>query len=662
MISWPEPASPPVSTVCRRRRPCVTTHTKEAPASLRTASRGASTTPSPPGADLRLAQERDAHAHVRAKLLIGLEDLRLDLEGALLSVDLRVELHDGRAISPIGVGVGDDLDGLPDLDLREVRFVDVDLGAQLVHVRQADQLARPGEAARHGDLPHLLELLEHHPVRRRAQHRVLEVELELGDPRDQSLHLRLGDAQLVLLHVEIGLRRDVAAVQLLRAVQLLAPEVQIGARQVQARARLLERCRVVAVVEAHQGLPRHHRLAFVDEVLLDAAGNPHAERDVAITRHHVPRAREHGPGLARARRRARRVGQPHLRSATEGRPPGEVAAQQEDQRDRDRHHGPQPGRPRRSPPAAAVDAQRRELVAHRAVLLARFGAHALRSASTGRSRDARSAGKIPPTRPMKRESARAIARSARAHAELDHVGREGLRREGHTAEEVRDHAPERPGARAAQRESEQRHHDRFDQEGAEDRPAGEPERAQRADLGGARLHGRVQRVGGAEGGARPGEHRQRHDDVVEHVRRLRLLRVVLALGHRLERIARIVSDPARQRIHVRPARDAHAQAGVRNRALGVVPELAHVTPDLALGRGAAALEDAHHLPGAAPELEPRAELRAQVAALDVAADDHLAGRGLEHPPLDDLHLVVDGERDRLDAAHQHVLAPAVGPS
>ena len=167
---------------------------------------------------------------------VGLEDLRLDLERALLPVDLGIELHHRGAVSPIGVGVGNHLGGLPDLDLREIRFVDVDLGAQLVHVRQADQLARAGEAARHRDLPHLLELLEHHAVRGRAQHGVFEVELELGDRarpaappppgrRCSWFCFRSRSASDATLRLRSSSERTSS----------LRREIQVGAGQVQAR-------------------------------------------------------------------------------------------------------------------------------------------------------------------------------------------------------------------------------------------------------------------------------------------------------------------------------------------------------------------------------------------------------------------------------------------
>ena len=213
---------------------------------------------------------------------------------------------------------------------------------------------------------------------------------------DQPLHLRLGDAQLVLLHVEIGLRRDVAAAQLLRARQLLAPEIQIRARQVQARARLRERGRVVAVVEPHERLARLHRLALVDEVVLDAARHAHAERDVAVARHHVAGAREHRrrTGSRRASCASRRPTL-HLRRAAERRAPGEEAPSRKTSAIAPASTGLQPGRPRRRAPAAAVDAQRGELVAHRAARLAGHGltpsaalrpAAAARRAARGRSR------------------------------------------------------------------------------------------------------------------------------------------------------------------------------------------------------------------------------------------------------------------------------------
>ena len=81
---------------------------------------------------------------------------------------------------------------LAQVDAREVGLGDVDLGAQLVEVRHADQLAGAGEAARHRHLADLLQLGEDHAVGRRAQHGVVEVHLRLRD-----LGLELRDLRLV---------------------------------------------------------------------------------------------------------------------------------------------------------------------------------------------------------------------------------------------------------------------------------------------------------------------------------------------------------------------------------------------------------------------------------------------------------------------------------
>ena len=84
----------------------------------------------------------------------------------------------------------------------------------------------------------------------------------------------------------------------------------------------------------------------------------------------------------------------------------------------------------------------------------------------------------------------------------------------------------------------------------QDRGAREAERAQRADLRGARLHRGVHRVRRAEAGADAGQHRDADHQDVERVRRLRLLGVVVGLALRLERVARVVVDAALERLEV----------------------------------------------------------------------------------------------------------------
>src|SRR5581483_8662833 len=94
-------------------------------------------------------------------------------------------------------------------------------------------------------------------------------------------------------------------------------------------------------------------------------------------------------------------------------------------------------------------------------------------------------------------------------------------------------------------------------------------------------------------------------------------------------------------------------------AARVVRELPHVDPDLALERRARRLEDPDDLPAATPELELAPDLGSGVAAEHALPDDRLARARPDHPPGDDRHVVVHPERDRLHAAHEHVLAPAV---
>ena len=128
-----------------------TTQTYAALLSLRTPS-AAPARPARPHGRLRLGEEGHPHAHVGAQPLVRLLDPHLDLQGALLAIDLRVELHDLRGVAAIGVRVGLHLGGLAELHAREVGFVHVELGAHVGEIGHADQLARALEAAGHRDL------------------------------------------------------------------------------------------------------------------------------------------------------------------------------------------------------------------------------------------------------------------------------------------------------------------------------------------------------------------------------------------------------------------------------------------------------------------------------------------------------------------------------
>ena len=97
-----------------------------------------------------------------------MRDLHLDLERPLLPVHLRVELHDARRVGTVGIRVRDDLGVLPHLDAVQVGLVDVDLGAEILEIGHADQVAGAFETAGDGDLADLLHLREHDAVARRA--------------------------------------------------------------------------------------------------------------------------------------------------------------------------------------------------------------------------------------------------------------------------------------------------------------------------------------------------------------------------------------------------------------------------------------------------------------------------------------------------------------
>src|SRR5581483_8912830 len=107
-----------------------------------------------------------------------------------------------------------------------------------------------------------------------------------------------------------------------------------------------------------------------------------------------------------------------------------------------------------------------------------------------------------------------------------------------------------------------------------------------------------------------------------------------------------------------PRRHGQADAGVA-RPPSVVLHVGDVGPDLAVEGRAARVEDADDRPGAPPELEPAAEPGVGVARRDAGADDDLAEIRAEHAPGDEVHAAVDAQGDRLDAAHEDVLAPAL---
>ncbi len=173
------------------------------------------------------------------------------------------------------------------MDARQVRLVDVDLGAHVVEVGHADQVARAGEAARHRDLAHLLELGEDHAVARRAQDGVVELDL-----RERDLGLELGDAGavdrlLVLLLLELLGGDDAAPMEPLGAPELARVHRQVGTRGRERGLGPIEAGAVVAIVDRNQRIADMDRLALVGEVALDAAGDADADRDVLLAGHDV---------------------------------------------------------------------------------------------------------------------------------------------------------------------------------------------------------------------------------------------------------------------------------------------------------------------------------------------------------------------------------------
>ena len=108
-------------------------------------------------------------------------------------------------------------------------------------------------------------------------------------------------------------------------------------------------------------------------------------------------------------------------------------------------------------------------------------------------------------------------------------------------------------------------------------------------------------------------------------------------------------------------RQPHAHPGVRKRSFASCATSRHVGPDLALERR----------PAGRRRCRRRSSGRAEPTCSAPRSAPWRSGRPrrgrrrsrrarAEHATLDDAHLVVHGERDRLDAAHEHVLAPAGG--
>src|SRR5262249_48631027 len=133
-----------------------------------------------------------ARRHLRPQDVVGIEEADLDLDDPLGAGGRRDDLAPLALVLPLGAGFGRDLGLLADLDLPDVRLVDVGDHLERAAVDQRAERAADVDPARGPDvLARLGRALDDDAVEGRTDQGVLEGRLRLLDSGAGDLPLRL---------------------------------------------------------------------------------------------------------------------------------------------------------------------------------------------------------------------------------------------------------------------------------------------------------------------------------------------------------------------------------------------------------------------------------------------------------------------------------------